>query len=150
MAQVISSASTSTLGIGCNEFQASIATNLIECLARLENDRKLQVDALSIQGSQVGPEIDNPDHFDSINVIRVLEHFDEGVVVNATLISTGKGMMLDSTDGEILAVMREAVQLAESSVPGFSLGGGVRLGPDGTVEQVDIKDDEAFREDEER
>lgn len=145
MATVTTSTNTSALGIACNPFQAAIVTNVVDNLARMENDNKYQLDAISIQGIQLGEEMDNPEHYDSINLLRVIEHFEEGVVVIATVISTGKGLMLDSSDPEVLSVLRESVQLAESSATGFHLGQGVRLGGDGEVEIVDITDDAAFR-----
>lgn len=111
------------LGIESSNFMMSVIENLSDNLEKMDNDRRLHVLTQSIQSIQRG---DESGDYEPIVITRVCEDFeDAGVVCIAYCIQTGKGMMADALEPEILDAITSAVQSAAEDHDHISMVGSV-------------------------
>lgn len=112
MAHFHMTANHSALGSAVNPFQSAALTCVADELRKLPDhdtgeERAISLDATTLQGIQK-----SQDDYETILVGRIVEAFEDKVVVLGFLIMTGEAVMADSIDDDIAKALHTGIEEA--------------------------------------
>lgn len=112
MAHTSMSASHSIVGAKVNSFQSGLVDAIMAEIDKLGphsdgHDRHFQIDSMTMQGIQR-----SFDHFENILIVRIIEIFQEKVVVQGYCIVVRDAVLADGGDQTIVDALQRAVQAA--------------------------------------